>query len=340
MLIQKRIVKRGSRHCVTSEDGSKNLGCGPSKGWAEKRLQQVEFFKRQDKSLTDEQAAQLAEQADAENPGNNRSNQYSKKSGRTELSWTQEGNMDAQVRKGLFALPPAQRIGDGRPNDILQLLRDIRQGKRAPQFEQCQTYTQAGIMSNDAGIVLKIGEDVHQVSVHMLQGGTVVSSAEQAANGMNIAFDAEEAFAEDLCAYVNGMPLPGLQSVAPLGADVQSYNDGVEFQFDDSSRFAVLVPNTMRAEAEAPEEVVTTPPTGEVVSKSEPDRNDFDQLYQQYHDMYSGQRMALGMQAWEDGDYDTAASLFEEARDGFQRSVSPNEWELLDEWAQAASERI
>jgi hypothetical protein len=44
-VIQARIVKRGKKHCVVSEDGSKNLGCSPSRGGAERRLEQVEYFK-------------------------------------------------------------------------------------------------------------------------------------------------------------------------------------------------------------------------------------------------------------------------------------------------------
>lgn len=40
------IVKKGSQHCVMSEDRSKNLGCGPSRAWAHKRLAEVEYFKR------------------------------------------------------------------------------------------------------------------------------------------------------------------------------------------------------------------------------------------------------------------------------------------------------
>lgn len=40
------IVRRGSRHCVVSEDRSRNLGCGPSRKWARTRLRQVEYFKR------------------------------------------------------------------------------------------------------------------------------------------------------------------------------------------------------------------------------------------------------------------------------------------------------
>jgi hypothetical protein len=40
-----RIVKRGEKWCVVSEDGSKNLGCSSTKERAQKRLQQVEYFK-------------------------------------------------------------------------------------------------------------------------------------------------------------------------------------------------------------------------------------------------------------------------------------------------------
>ena len=40
-----RIVKRGDKYCVVSEDGSKNLGCSSTREGAQKRLQQVEFFK-------------------------------------------------------------------------------------------------------------------------------------------------------------------------------------------------------------------------------------------------------------------------------------------------------
>lgn len=38
------IVQRGKKHCVVSETG-KNLGCSPSRGGAERRLKQVEYFK-------------------------------------------------------------------------------------------------------------------------------------------------------------------------------------------------------------------------------------------------------------------------------------------------------
>lgn len=44
-LVEKRVVHEGDQWCVKSEDGSKNLGCGSSRGWAEKRLGQVEYFK-------------------------------------------------------------------------------------------------------------------------------------------------------------------------------------------------------------------------------------------------------------------------------------------------------
>jgi hypothetical protein len=40
-----RIVKRGSQWCVVSEDGSKNLGCSPTREGAVQRLRQVEHFK-------------------------------------------------------------------------------------------------------------------------------------------------------------------------------------------------------------------------------------------------------------------------------------------------------
>jgi len=45
------IRKKGSKYCVLSEKRNKegkrkNLGCGPSKAWAHKRLGQVEAFKR------------------------------------------------------------------------------------------------------------------------------------------------------------------------------------------------------------------------------------------------------------------------------------------------------
>ena len=40
-----RIVKRGDEWCVVSEDGANNLGCSTTKEGAQKRLQQVEYFK-------------------------------------------------------------------------------------------------------------------------------------------------------------------------------------------------------------------------------------------------------------------------------------------------------
>lgn len=40
-----RVVKRGDKWCVVSEDGTKNLGCSKTKEGAQKRLQQVEYFK-------------------------------------------------------------------------------------------------------------------------------------------------------------------------------------------------------------------------------------------------------------------------------------------------------
>jgi len=52
-LIEKRIVQDGDEWCVHSEKG-KNLGCGPSKDWAESRLREVEYFKHK-KSLTEEE---------------------------------------------------------------------------------------------------------------------------------------------------------------------------------------------------------------------------------------------------------------------------------------------
>jgi len=45
-----KIVKRGSQFCVVSKDGKKNFGCFPSRKQAQKRLQEIEFFKRRDKS--------------------------------------------------------------------------------------------------------------------------------------------------------------------------------------------------------------------------------------------------------------------------------------------------
>lgn len=46
--MQATIVKKGSKHCVESEEG-KNLGCSPSRKGAEKRLRQVEYFKHKNK---------------------------------------------------------------------------------------------------------------------------------------------------------------------------------------------------------------------------------------------------------------------------------------------------
>ena len=40
-----RIVKKGNQWCVVSEDGTKDLGCSKTKEGAQKRLQQVEYFK-------------------------------------------------------------------------------------------------------------------------------------------------------------------------------------------------------------------------------------------------------------------------------------------------------
>lgn len=41
-----RIVKKGSKWCVVSEDGTKNLGCSPTREGAVQRLKQVEHFKQ------------------------------------------------------------------------------------------------------------------------------------------------------------------------------------------------------------------------------------------------------------------------------------------------------
>jgi len=46
-LVEKRIKKKGNQWCVVSEDGKRNLGCGPSKDWATKRLAEVEYFKHE-----------------------------------------------------------------------------------------------------------------------------------------------------------------------------------------------------------------------------------------------------------------------------------------------------
>lgn len=40
-----RIVKKGNKWCVVSEDGSQNLGCSATKEGAVKRLREVEYFK-------------------------------------------------------------------------------------------------------------------------------------------------------------------------------------------------------------------------------------------------------------------------------------------------------
>lgn len=42
------IRKTGNQYCVYS-DGGKNMGCFGSRGEAERRLSQVEYFKKQDK---------------------------------------------------------------------------------------------------------------------------------------------------------------------------------------------------------------------------------------------------------------------------------------------------
>lgn len=42
-----RIIMKDGEHCVVSEDGSRSFGCYPSEEAAKKRLQQVEFFKRE-----------------------------------------------------------------------------------------------------------------------------------------------------------------------------------------------------------------------------------------------------------------------------------------------------
>lgn len=47
MEIQAVILHKGTQWCVYSEDRSKNLGCGPTRTWAHRRLAQVEHFKRQ-----------------------------------------------------------------------------------------------------------------------------------------------------------------------------------------------------------------------------------------------------------------------------------------------------
>ena len=41
------IKKQGDEWCAFSEDGSRSFGCFPTKGEAEARLREVEFFKNQ-----------------------------------------------------------------------------------------------------------------------------------------------------------------------------------------------------------------------------------------------------------------------------------------------------
>lgn len=43
--VSKKIVRRGTQYCVTSEDGSRNFGCFATRAEAERRLGQVESFK-------------------------------------------------------------------------------------------------------------------------------------------------------------------------------------------------------------------------------------------------------------------------------------------------------
>lgn len=40
------IKKRGDKYCVYGEAGKRNLGCYYTKAMAEKRLKQIEYFKR------------------------------------------------------------------------------------------------------------------------------------------------------------------------------------------------------------------------------------------------------------------------------------------------------
>lgn len=48
-----KIIKKGSKWCVVSEDGTRNLGCYPSEDQAKKRLQQIEYFKVKGMSYQD-----------------------------------------------------------------------------------------------------------------------------------------------------------------------------------------------------------------------------------------------------------------------------------------------
>lgn len=69
-LITKRIAHRGSKWCITSEDGSKELGCGNDKKWAVTRLAQIEYFKRKDKSLTEDTIAEWLMEDNIDTEGN------------------------------------------------------------------------------------------------------------------------------------------------------------------------------------------------------------------------------------------------------------------------------
>lgn len=49
--VQRKVVKKGNEYCVVSEDGERSFGCYPTKGEAEERLREVEFFKQQNSDI-------------------------------------------------------------------------------------------------------------------------------------------------------------------------------------------------------------------------------------------------------------------------------------------------
>ena len=61
-------------------------------------------------------------------------------------------------------------------------------------------------------------------------------------------------------------------------------------------------------------------------------------LYGQYSADYAGEYIIQALTTWTAGDMAMAATRFEQARDSFDKNESPQEWDILDAWTNAAAD--
>lgn len=344
------IVKRGNKHCVVSEKG-KNLGCSPSHGGAVKRLAQVEYFKHAHKSLTEDAIIKSMDEGsmrveDAELMPWMIDNKSLFKSHGVDLE-----ELDTKsIFSGTFDGPVEadQHISSER---LRFLLFDILAGADPPDWD-IQTFEEAGVVSNDDGLVVKDGCGcIHELAVIMTNAGQVVTSAESSAVASGGGFDPEAELAQDVAAYLNGDIPPALVQVRSVPS--MSFNDGAELVFDDGTVLDVFIRGTQQQAHDEAEKMVASPVTpvvtmqmmsgaahaGEAKSAAV-SYQCFDQMAREYAPTEAGELMTKGRMLFDNGSYAQASVLFQKARDLFDRNTHPTAtyWECLNDWSGYAND--